>query len=186
MSEKEISGVSMLLLMAGHETTANNLALGVLALVENPQWIGDERATEELLRYYSVADVVALRVATEDVEIAGQLIKAGEGIVPLIAAANHDEVCLRVPAHFDPGRSASRHVAFGFGSHQCLGQNLVRIEMDVAYRTLFEQDPQPADRRAARGACRTSSAACCTACTHCRSAGDPPSTTRSSAWFESA
>jgi cytochrome P450 monooxygenase len=141
MSAKEISGVSMLLLMAGHETTANNLALGVLALVANPEWIGDERATEELLRFYSVGDVVALRVAVEDVEVAGQLIKAGEGIVPLVAAANHDPEIFECPADFDPGRSAQRHVAFGYGVHQCLGQNLVRIEMDVAYRTLFSKIP---------------------------------------------
>ncbi|KJY41425.1 cytochrome P450 [Streptomyces sp. NRRL B-1568] len=140
-SRQELSGVGMLLLIAGHETTANNIALGAVTLMENPQWIGDERAVEELLRYHSIADLVAFRVAVEDVEIGGQLIKAGEGIVPLIAAANHDGEAFGCPAHFDPGRSARHHVAFGYGVHQCLGQNLVRIEMEIAYRKLFERIP---------------------------------------------
>ncbi|ARF53629.1 cytochrome P450 [Streptomyces gilvosporeus] len=137
----EMSGVLMLLLIAGHETTANNIALGVVTLLANPQWIGDDRAVEETLRFHSVADLVSLRVAVQDVEIAGQLIKAGEGIVPLVAAANHDENAFECPHAFDPSRSARHHVAFGYGVHQCLGQNLVRIEMEVAYRKLFERIP---------------------------------------------
>ncbi|MFJ2115500.1 MULTISPECIES: cytochrome P450 [unclassified Streptomyces] len=141
LSKQELSGVSMLLLIAGHETTANNIGLGVVTLLSHPEWIGDERAVEELLRYYSVADLVAFRVAVEDVEIGGQLIRAGEGIVPLVAAANHDGTVFDHPAEFDPGRSARSHVAFGYGVHQCLGQNLVRVEMDIAYRTLFERIP---------------------------------------------
>ncbi|MFF4606461.1 cytochrome P450 [Streptomyces sp. NPDC001339] len=137
----EMSGVLMLLLIAGHETTANNIALGVVTLLTNPQWIGDDRAVEETLRFHSVADLVSLRVAVQDVEIAGQLIKAGEGIVPLVAAANHDESLFACPHTFDPSRSARHHVAFGYGVHQCLGQNLVRVEMEVAYRKLFERIP---------------------------------------------
>jgi len=141
MSPQELSGVAMLLLIAGHETTANNIALGVVTLLANPQWIGDDRAVEELLRFYSVADMVALRVAVEDVEIAGQLVKAGEGIVPLVAAANHDGTVFDRPDEFDPSRSAQQHVAFGYGMHQCLGQNLVRVEMEIAYRSLFARIP---------------------------------------------
>ncbi|SHM78900.1 cytochrome P450 [Streptomyces yunnanensis] len=137
----ELSGVLMLLLIAGHETTANNIALGVVTLLTHPQWIHDDRAVEETLRFHSVADLVSLRVAVEDVEIAGQLIKAGEGIVPLVAAANHDESVFECPHEFDPSRSARSHVAFGYGVHQCLGQNLVRVEMEVAYRKLFERIP---------------------------------------------
>jgi cytochrome P450 monooxygenase len=141
ISTQELSGVLLLLLIAGHETTANNIALGVLTLLMHQQWIGDDRVVEELLRLHSVADLVALRVATEDVEIAGQLIRAGEGIVPLVAAANHDEGVFECPHKFDPARSAQQHVAFGYGAHQCLGQNLVRVELEIAYRTLFERVP---------------------------------------------
>lgn len=141
LTPQELSGVGMLLLIAGHETTANNIGLGAVTLLMTPQWIGDDRAVEELLRYYSVADLVAFRVAVEDVEIGGQLIKAGEGIVPLVAAANHDETVFECPHQFDPSRSARHHVAFGYGVHQCLGQNLVRVEMELAYRSLFERIP---------------------------------------------
>ncbi|MFB6955992.1 cytochrome P450 [Streptomyces sp. NPDC056309] len=141
MSRQELSGVSMLLLIAGHETTANNIGLGVVQLLTNPKWIGDDRIVEEMLRYYSVADLVSFRVAVEDVEIGGQLVKAGEGIVPLIAAANHDGSVFDKPDEFNPERSARSHVAFGYGVHQCLGQNLVRVEMEIAYRTLFERIP---------------------------------------------
>ncbi|MFE7608459.1 MULTISPECIES: cytochrome P450 [Streptomyces] len=141
LTPQEVSGVGMLLLIAGHETTANNIGLGVVTLLLHPQGIGDDRAVEELLRYHSVADLVAFRVAVEDVEIGGQLIKAGEGIVPLVAAANHDATVFERPDEFDPARSARHHVAFGYGVHQCLGQNLVRVEMEIAYRTLFERIP---------------------------------------------
>lgn len=141
LTPQELSGVAMLLLIAGHETTANNIGLGAVTLLMNPQWIGDDRAVEELLRYYSVADLVAFRVAVEDVEIGGQIVKAGEGIVPLVAAANHDETVFECPHQFDPSRSARHHVAFGYGVHQCLGQNLVRVEMELAYRSLFERIP---------------------------------------------
>ncbi|MFE0929837.1 cytochrome P450 [Streptomyces mutabilis] len=141
LSHEELSGVLLLLLIAGHETTANNIGLGVVTLLSRPQWAGDERAVEELLRLHSVADMVALRVAVDDVEIAGQVIRKGEGIVPLLAAANHDTEVFGCPHAFDPERSERRHVAFGYGVHQCLGQNLVRVEMDVAYRKLFERIP---------------------------------------------
>lgn len=142
LSIEEVSGVALLLLIAGHETTANNIALGVVTLLLNRQWIGDpSAAVEEVLRYLSVADRVALRVAVEDVEIGGQLIRAGEGIVPLGAAANHDASTFERPDEFDPSRSARHHVAFGYGVHQCLGQHLVRAEMELAYRSLFERIP---------------------------------------------
>lgn len=141
MSRQELSGVAMLLLIAGHETTANNIGLGIVQLLQNPDWIGDERVVEELLRYYSVADLVAFRVALEDVEIGSRTIRAGEGIVPLLAAANHDTGAFDDAGRFCPERSARSHVAFGYGVHQCLGQNLVRLEMEVAYATLFERIP---------------------------------------------
>ncbi|MEU4087786.1 cytochrome P450 [Streptomyces aureus] len=141
LSPEELTGVIMLLLIAGHETTANNIALGVVTLLSNPQWIGDDRAVDELLRYHSVADLVALRVAVEDVEIGGQVVRAGEGIIPLIAGANHDLNSFDRPDEFDPGRAARHHVAFGYGVHQCLGQNLVRAEMEIVYQTLFRRVP---------------------------------------------
>lgn len=142
LSVIEMSGAAMLLLIAGQETTANNMSLGMVTLLMNREWIGDERVVEEVLRYYSVANIVALRVATEDLTIGGQDIKAGDGIIPLLAAANHDDSAFSCPHAFDPARSARHHVAFGYGVHQCLGQNLVRAELDIAYRSLFERLPE--------------------------------------------
>jgi cytochrome P450 monooxygenase len=141
LSAREIAGVGLLLLIAGHETTANNIAIGTVMLLLNREWIGDPRAVEEILRFASVADLVSLRVAVEDVKIGGELIRAGEGIVPLVAAANHDVEVFDHADTFDPSRPARQHVAFGYGVHQCLGQNLVRLEMDVAYRGLFRRIP---------------------------------------------
>ncbi|RPK82848.1 Pentalenic acid synthase [Streptomyces sp. ADI98-12] len=141
LSDEELSGVLLLLLIAGHETTANNIGLGVVTLLSHREWIGNDRLVEELLRLHSVADMVALRVAVDDVEIAGQVIRRGEGIVPLLASANHDSEAFGCPHAFDPERTERRHVAFGYGVHQCLGQNLVRVEMEIAYRKLFERIP---------------------------------------------
>jgi cytochrome P450 monooxygenase len=137
----ELSGSLMLLLIAGHETTANNIALGVVSLLLHPQWIGNDNLADELLRLHSVADLVSLRVAVQDVEIAGQLIRAGEGIIPLVAGANHDSSVFECPERFNPDRSALQHVAFGYGMHQCLGANLVRAELEISFRTLFERIP---------------------------------------------
>jgi cytochrome P450 monooxygenase len=141
LTSQEMSGVAMLLLIAGHETTANNIGLGVVMQLAHPRWIGDPGVVEEVLRYLSVADRVALRVAVEDVEIGGQLVRAGEGIVPLGASANHDDSAFERADEFDPGRTDRHHVAFGYGVHQCLGQHLVRAEMEIAFAALFERIP---------------------------------------------
>lgn len=141
LSPRELTGAALLLLIAGHETTANSIALGTVMLLLNPEWIGDERVVEEVLRYLSIADVVPLRVAVADVEIGGGLIRAGEGVAPLVAAANHDPAVFPRPGRFDPGRPAKGHVAFGYGVHQCIGQHLGRVEMAVAFETLFRRVP---------------------------------------------
>jgi cytochrome P450 monooxygenase len=141
LTPEELAGVVMLLLIAGHETTANNIALGVVTLLANPEWIGADRVVDEIVRLHSVADLVAMRTAVEDVTVGGTLIRAGEGIIPLIASANHDECAFAGPDRFDPGRAARNHVGFGFGVHQCLGQNLVRAEMDAVFSTLFARVP---------------------------------------------
>ena len=141
LEPREIAGVGLLLLIAGHETTANNIAIGVIMLLLHPQWIGDPGTVDEVLRYASVADLVSLRVAVADVEISGQLIKAGEGIVPMVAAANHDAAAFERAAEFDPSRPSRNHVAFGHGAHLCLGQHLVRAEIEIAYQALFGRIP---------------------------------------------
>ncbi len=149
LTPEQVVGVAMLLLTAGHETSANMISLGTLTLLRQPELIEAMHAdpglipgtVEELLRYLSIADTVPTRVALADIEIDGQVIRAGEGVVVLIAAANHDERVFPAPQRFDPRRSARHHVAFGYGIHQCLGQNLVRLELEVVFSTLFRRLP---------------------------------------------
>ncbi len=150
LSHDALVGMTFLLLVAGHETTANMIPLGVHTLLRDPGQLAALRAdpdgwpgaVEELLRYHSIVDWIAFdRVATEDMEIGGQLVRAGEGMFVLGASANRDPRAFERPDVFDIGRGARHHVAFGYGVHQCLGQNLARAELEIAYRTLFERIP---------------------------------------------
>jgi cytochrome P450 len=141
--------LAFLLLIAGHETTANMISLGTAALLTNPAQLETIRrdpaktldAVEELLRYFTIADTVTARVAMEDVEIGGVLIRAGEGILALGYSANRDPQAFDRPDELDIQRGARHHVAFGFGPHQCLGQNLARMELQIVFDTLFKRIP---------------------------------------------
>ncbi len=139
-----------ILVGAGHETTANMLALGTLALLVNDtEWARLKQhpdlapsAAEEMLRYWSIVSTDPRRVALEDVEIGGQLVRKGEGVVVSLIAGNRDQRVFGSKAdQLDIGRNARQHVAFGFGTHQCLGQNLARVEMQVAWPRLIERIP---------------------------------------------
>jgi cytochrome P450 len=141
--------LSFLLLIAGHETTANMISLGTIALLQNPEQLAlitadpgkTPEAVEELLRYFSIADTATGRVATVDAEVAGVQIKAGEGVYALSYAANSDPAVFPNPGDLDLERGARHHVAFGFGPHQCLGQNLARAELQIVFDTLFRRIP---------------------------------------------
>jgi cytochrome P450 len=141
--------LAFLLLIAGHETTANMISLGAVALLTNPAQLETIRrdpgrtldAVEELLRYFTIADTVTARLALEDVEIGGVLIRAGEGILALGYSANRDPRAFDRPDELDIQRGARHHVAFGFGPHQCLGQNLARMELQIVFDTLFKRIP---------------------------------------------
>jgi cytochrome P450 len=141
-------GLATLLLIAGHETTANVIALGTLALLEHPDQLAAltadpelvPAAVEEMLRYLNIVEA-GFRVATADIEIAGTVIRAGEGLVALAASANRDDSAFGHSGVFDIARGARHHVAFGYGIHQCLGQNLARMELDVVFRNLFRRIP---------------------------------------------
>ncbi len=140
---------AVLLLIAGHETTASMTSLGVITLLEHPDQLADLRArpetittaVEELLRYLSIVDIGPFRVATEDIEIAGTVIKAGEGVIVASSVANRDPEAFPDPDRFDISRPARHHVAFGYGVHQCLGQNLARMELELALTALFDRIP---------------------------------------------
>jgi cytochrome P450 len=145
MEELVVLGLS--LLVAGHETTANMIALGTLALLEHPAQrdvvlAAPERAVEELLRYLSVVQFGVLRYATEDVQVGARSVKAGEWLVAALNSANRDEDLFAGGDKLDFHRESPRtHVAFGFGAHQCIGQQLARVELQEALTRLFRRVP---------------------------------------------
>ncbi|WP_434533173.1 cytochrome P450 [Amycolatopsis carbonis] len=151
MSRDEIADMGLLLLVAGHETTANMIALGTLALLRHPEQLAEVRAAddpaliagtvEELLRYLTIPHLGRRRVALEDVEIGGQTIRAGEGVIVATDVANRDPEVFDEPDRFDVHRNARHHVAFGYGIHQCLGQPLARVELQIVYGTLYRRIP---------------------------------------------
>jgi cytochrome P450 len=151
MTAEQIGKVGKLLLVAGHETTANMIALGTVALLQNPEQLDEIRKTddpqliaatvEELLRYLTVVHFGRRRIALEDIELGGITIRAGDGIVIMIENANRDESAFPHADQLDIHRDARHHVGFGFGVHQCLGQPLARVELQVVYNTLYRRIP---------------------------------------------
>ncbi|KPI15607.1 Linalool 8-monooxygenase [Actinobacteria bacterium OK074] len=150
LREDELVSLALFLLIAGHETTANQIVLSVLALLEHPETLDALRedpglapgVVEELLRYATIVRAGLPRQATEDIEIGGQQIRAGEGAVAMLSMANRDSSVFGDPEFFDPKRNeAHRHMAFGFGLHQCLGQPLARAELRVALVELARRFP---------------------------------------------
>jgi cytochrome P450 len=152
LSVKEAAQLGTGLLIAGHETTANMISLGVLALLQYPEQAAVLRdtddpkvianAVEELLRYLSIIQNGQRRVAAEDIEIAGEVIRAGEGIIIDLAPANWDAKAFAEPERLYLHRSgAGQHVAFGYGRHQCVGQQLARAELQIVFHTLLRRIP---------------------------------------------
>jgi cytochrome P450 len=151
LSRRDAAVLGNTMLVAGHETTANMIALGTLALLRHPDQharlrdSGDPKliaaAVEELLRYLTIVHGGRRRVALADIQIGGQTIHAGDRVVVATDIGNRDPSVFAEPARLDIGRDARHHVAFGYGSHQCLGQPLARMELQVVYGTLYRRIP---------------------------------------------
>lgn len=149
IDREELVSSAILLLVAGHETTASMTSLSVITLLEHPDQHAALRAdpdlipgaVEELLRYLAIADIAGGRFAKADIEIDGQVIKRGEGVLVSNSIANRDGSVFAEPDTFDVRRSARQHIAFGYGVHQCLGQNLARLELEVILRGLLVRIP---------------------------------------------
>ncbi|WP_433260104.1 cytochrome P450 [Actinosynnema sp. CS-041913] len=148
LTDEELVNIGFTLLGAGLDTTANMVALSVFALLRHPEQLAalradpslTDHAIEELLRYLSIIPFT-IRVALEDVELAGVLVKAGESVTVSIPAANRDPERFADPDTLDLSRPAGGHVAFGHGIHQCLGQQLARVELRVALPALLDRFP---------------------------------------------
>ncbi len=152
ISVKEAAQLASGLLIAGHETTANMIGIGILALLENPEQLAVVRdtddpkvvanAVEELLRYLSIIQNGQRRVATEDIEIAGVTIRGGEGIIIDLSPADWDAKAFPNPEQLQVRRENARdHLAFGYGRHQCVGQQLARAELQIVFSTLLRRIP---------------------------------------------
>ena len=151
ISVKEAAQLGTGLLIAGHETTANMFGIGILALLENPEQAALLRdsndpkfianAVEELMRYLSIIQNGQRRVAIEDIEIGGETIRAGEGIILDLAPANWDAHAFPHPDKLDLTRDAGQQLGFGYGRHQCVGQQLARAELQIVFHTLLRRMP---------------------------------------------
>lgn len=149
VDQQELVRLAQILLIAGHETTANMISLGTFTLLQHPDQLARMResdglmpsAVEELLRFLSIADGIS-RVAVDDIEVGGVTIRAGDGVLLTTSVINRDETVYPSPDELDLGRNARNHVAFGFGIHQCLGQNLARAELEIALPALFDRLPE--------------------------------------------
>ncbi|MFE0524587.1 cytochrome P450 [Streptomyces sp. NPDC058954] len=148
LDRQDVIAFATILLVAGHETTANMISLGTFTLLQHPQQLAELRAdpelmpqaVEELMRMLSIADGL-LRRATEDIQVGDTVIRSGDGVLFSTSVINRDEDVYADADTLDWHRPARHHVAFGFGIHQCLGQNLARAELDIALRTLFGRLP---------------------------------------------
>ncbi|MHA4818931.1 cytochrome P450 [Streptomyces aculeolatus] len=150
LSDEELTTIALNLLFAGYGLTVNMLSLGTFALLEHPERLAELRAepelidnaVEELLRYLTIIHVGPTRTALEDVELEGTLIRAGETVTLSLPSANRDEKRFERPDELDFRRQGARsHLSLGHGIHQCLGQELARIQMRVSYPALLRRFP---------------------------------------------
>ena len=149
LSNEELYAMCVFVFLAGHETTTNGIASGVMALMQHPDQFDALKANvdglvrgtvEESLRYESPV-TRAVRKARADMVFGGKTIKAGQLVVFLLGAADRDPAQFPEPDTFDITRTPNRHVAFGFGAHFCLGAVLARMEMEIAFRALVRRLP---------------------------------------------
>jgi cytochrome P450 len=149
LEHDEFVAMARLLVLAGHETTAQMITMSVAALLHHPDQlavlIADPsaipRAVEELLRYITTTQYGIVRVAQTDVEVGGCPIAKGDGVIVSLPAANRDPAVFGDSEGLDLSRDASRHLAFGHGVHLCLGQSLARLEIEVSLTTLLRRLP---------------------------------------------
>jgi cytochrome P450 len=151
ITDREAAQLATGVLIAGHETTAGQISVSVAALLENPDQLAFLRdaedpkviatAVEELMRYCSIIQTGQRRIAIEDIEIDGEVIRAGEGIILDVAPANWDARQFPAPDRLDLQRQDGPQVGFGYGRHQCVGQQLARMELQIVLPSLLRRIP---------------------------------------------
>lgn len=151
LTPREAAVTARLLLVAGHETTANMISLSTAVMSQHPEQLAELRdsddpklmasAVEELLRYLSITHIGLRRFALEDIEFDGVTIRAGEGLMCSVDGGNRSPEVYENPETLDIHRNPRGHLAFGWGPHQCIGQSLARLELQLALGTLFKRIP---------------------------------------------
>ena len=151
ITDREAAQLATGVLIAGHETTAGQISVSVAALLENPDQSALLRdaedpkvvatAVEELMRYCSIIQTGQRRIAVEDIEVDGEVIRAGEGIILDVAPANWDARQFPEPDRLDLQRQDGPQVGFGYGRHQCVGQQLARMELQIVLPSLLRRIP---------------------------------------------
>jgi cytochrome P450 len=150
LSEDELLSLGQAILIAGHETTASQIPNFVYVLLNHPEQLAALRAdpalvpkaVEELMRFVPLGVGLGIpRYATEDVEMGGVTVRAGEPVMAATASANRDDAVYGCPARLDLVRDEASHVGFGYGAHHCLGAPLARMELQVALGTLLRRLP---------------------------------------------
>ncbi|AJE81057.1 MULTISPECIES: cytochrome P450 [Streptomyces] len=150
LTEDELVNLAVLTLGGSLDTTPNMLALSTFALLEHPEQLAllrerpelyEAGAVDELLRYLTISQMGSSRCAVQDVELGGRTIKAGQTVVLSLPAANRDPEVFTDPDRLDVTRIPRKHLALGFGAHQCLGQHLARSSMRIGLRKLFDRFP---------------------------------------------
>jgi cytochrome P450 len=150
LTEEEVFGNVMILIVAGHETTVGLIGNAVLNLLGHPDQLERVRsdpsllpgAIEEILRYEGPVERSLNRWAATDVELGGQTIRRGDLVIAILTAAGRDPSRFLEPDRLDVTREDTRHLAFGRGSHYCLGAPLARLEAEIALETLFRRLPE--------------------------------------------
>lgn len=145
----DVVSIARVLLMAGHESTGSTIGLGLLALLQHPDQLEKLRnrpellnsAVEEILRFVDVTHFGRRRTATDDIEFGGVTIRKGEAMILLNHVADRDPAIFADPDRFDIERNPTNHLAFGYGIHQCIGQPLARMELQLAFGTLLRRIP---------------------------------------------
>ena len=149
LSEAELFGTVVLLIVAGHETTVGLIGNAVVSLLAHPDQLELVRAdpsllpgaVEEVLRYEGPVERTLNRWAATDVELGGQTIRRGDLVIAILNAADRDAERFPEPDRLDVCRADTKHLAFGRGSHYCLGAPLARLETEIALETLFRRLP---------------------------------------------
>jgi cytochrome P450 PksS len=149
LSEEELFSMMILLIVAGHETVVDLISNGIFALLQHPAVLAQlprqpeqlDAAIEEIVRYDGPVERATMRFAARDMEMNGHLIRRGDAVSLVLAAADRDPEQFDAPDTFDPARQNNRHLGFGLGIHYCLGASLGRLEGRIAISTLLRRLP---------------------------------------------